>query len=64
MVNINNAAIFITFFTYGKNQLNVIDVPIKMHPTTDQDMGNKSMLVQKFHEHHPVPLTKLINFAC
>ena len=29
---------------------------IKMHPITDQDMGNKPMLVQNIHEHHLVPL--------
>ena len=51
MVNINNVAIFITFFTNGKNQLNFAHVLIKMHPTTDQNMGNKTMLVQNFDEH-------------
>ena len=57
MVNINTIAKLITFFAYGKNQLNVIHVHIKMHPTTDQDMGNKSTLVQNFHEQALVPLT-------
>ena len=56
MVNINNIAKFRTLFACGKNQLNVILVPIKMHPTTDQDMGNKSMLVQNFHGQAPVRL--------
>ena len=56
MVNINNIAKFITFFAYGKNQFNSIYVPIKMHPTTDQDMGNKSMLVHNFHGQALVPL--------
>ena len=44
MVNINNVAIFITF-------INFAHVLIKMHPTTDQNMGNKTMLVQNFDEH-------------
>ena len=56
MVNIDNNAIFITFFTYGKNQLHFDNVLLKMHPTTDQDMGNKPMLVQKLYEQHLVPL--------
>ena len=56
MVNIDNVATFITFFTYGKNQLNFVHVLIKMHPTTDQDMGNKPMLVQNLYEQHLVPL--------
>ena len=43
MVNINNVTIFIT---YSKDQLNFVHVLIKMHSTTDQDMGNKPMLVQ------------------
>ena len=47
MVNINNVAIFVTFFTDGKNQLNFAHVLIKMHPTT---MGNKPMLIQNFDE--------------
>ena len=55
MVNINNVAIFITFFTYGKNQLKFVPVVIKMHPTTDHDVGNKPMLVQNFHEQHLIP---------
>ena len=59
MININNIAKFITFFTYGKNQLNVVHVLIKMHPTTDQDMGNKSILVQNVHEQALVPLTRI-----
>ena len=50
MVNINNVAIFITSFTYDKNQLHFDYVLKKMHPTTDQDMGNKPMLVQNVHE--------------
>ena len=50
MVNITNVAIFITFFTCGKNQLNCVNVLIRMHPTTDQHMGNKPMLVQNFHK--------------
>ena len=56
MVNINYVAIFIIFFNYGKKQLDFVHVLIKMHPTTDQDMGNKPMLVQNVHEHHLVPL--------
>ena len=56
MVNIDTIAKFLTFFAYGQNQINCIHVPIKMHPTTDQDMGNKSMLVQNFHEQALVPL--------
>ena len=50
MVNINNVAIFIALFTDGKNQLNFAHVLIKMHPTTDQNMGNKPRLVQNFDE--------------
>ena len=57
MLNINNVAKFITFFTDGKNQLNFAHVLIKMHPTTDQNMGNKLILVQNFDEQPPVPLT-------
>ena len=57
MVNINNVAIFITFFTDGKNQLNFAHLLIKMHPTTDQNMGNTPMLVQNFDEQPLVPLT-------
>ena len=45
MVNINYVAIFITLFTDGKNQSNIAYVLIKMHPTSDQNMGNKPMLV-------------------
>ena len=56
MVNINNVAIFITFFTDGKTQLNCAHVLIKMHPTFDQNMGNKPMLVQNFNEQPLVPL--------
>ena len=52
MVNINNVAIFINFLTYGKNQLNFVHLLIKMHPTTDQDMGNKRILFQNSHERH------------
>ena len=59
MVNINNVAIFITVFTYDKNQLHFDYVLIKMHPTTGQDMGNKLMMVQGFREQHLVPLTPL-----
>ena len=55
MVNINYVAIFITFFTYGKNQLHFVQLLIKMYPTTDQNMGNKPMMVQNFHEQHLVP---------
>ena len=54
MVNINNIAKFITFSPMVK--INFIYVPIKMHPTTDQDMGNKSMLVQNLHGQALVPL--------
>ena len=56
MLNINNVAKFITFFTDGKNQLNFSHVLIKMLPTTDQNMGNKPMLVQNFDEQPLVPL--------
>ena len=59
MVNINNIAKFITVFDYDKTLLNAIHVPIKMHPSTDQDMGNKSVLVQNFHEQALVPLNVL-----
>ena len=55
MVNINNVAIC-TFFSDGKTQLNFAHVLIKMHPTFDQNMGNKPMLVQNFDEHPLVPL--------
>ena len=54
MVNIKNVAILITLFTCCKNQLNVVHVLIKMHPTTDQDIGNKQVLVQNFHDQHLV----------
>ena len=47
MLNINNVAKFITFFTDGKTQLNF---------ATDQNMGNKPILVQNFDEQPPVPL--------
>ena len=56
MLNINNVAKFITLFTDGKNRLNFAHVLIKMHPITDQNMGNKSTLVQNFDEHPLVPL--------
>ena len=56
MVNINNVAIFITFFTDGKLQFNCAHVLLKMHPTSDQNMGNKTMLVQNFDEQPLVPL--------
>ena len=56
MVNINNVAKFITFFTDGKNRLNIANVLIKMHPTTGQNMGNQAILVQNFDEHPLVPL--------
>ena len=57
MVNINNVAISMTFFTFFlKNQLNFVNVLIKRHPTTDQDGGNKPMLVQSFHEHYLLSL--------
>ena len=49
IVNVNNVVIFITFFTDGKNQLNIAHVLIKMHPTTDHNMGNKPMLVKNFN---------------
>ena len=57
MLNINNVAKFMTCFTDGKNQLNFAHVLIKMHSTTDQNMGNKfkPMLVQNFDEHPLVP---------
>ena len=58
MVNTNNLGIFITFFTYGKSQLNCVYVLIKMHPPTDQDMGNKLMLVQNFHQQNLVSSEK------
>ena len=45
----------------GKNQLNFVYVHIKMHPTTDHDMGNKPMLVQNFHEQHLVPWSPWIH---
>ena len=51
MLNINNVAKFITFFADGKKQLNFAHVLMKMHPTTDQNMGEKTMLVQNFDEH-------------
>ena len=44
MVSVVNVAIFITCLTYGKSQSDFVHVLIKMHPTTDQDMGNKPML--------------------
>ena len=53
MVNINNVAIFTTF----KNQLDYVHILIKMHHTSDQDMGNKAMLIQNFHEQNLVPLS-------
>ena len=53
----DSVVIFITFFTYSKNLLNFVHVLIKMHPITDQDMGNKQMSVQNFYEQHLVPLT-------
>ena len=56
MLNINNVAKLMTFFTDGKNQLNFAHVLIKMHPTYDQYMGNKPMLVQNFDKHPLVPL--------
>ena len=56
MENVNKVAIFITFFTDGKNQLNFANVLIKMHPTTDQNMGKKPMLVQNFDEQPILPL--------
>ena len=56
MLIINNVAKFATFFSDGKNQLNVAHVLIKMHPTTDQNMGNKPILVQNFDEQPLVPL--------
>ena len=46
IVYVNNVVIFITFFTDGKNQLNLAHMLIKMHPTTDHNMGNKPMLVK------------------
>ena len=67
MVRIINVAIFITFFTDDENQLNFAHVLIKMHPTTDQDMGNKPMLVQNFDEQPLVPLTSkplIIMYSC
>ena len=57
MININNVAIFITFFADGKSQLNIAHVLIKMHPNTDQNMGNIPMLVQNFNEQPLVPLS-------
>ena len=59
MVNINNVAIF---FTDGKSQLNFAHVLIKMHPTANQNMGNKPMLVQNVDEQPPVPLTTKVKF--
>ena len=41
-----------------KNQLDFVHVLIKMHPTADQNMGNKPMLVQNFDEQH------LVHAAC
>ena len=55
MENIHNLAIFITFFTDGENQSSFAHVLIKMHPTTDQNMGNKPMLFQNFDEQPLVP---------
>ena len=60
MVNINNVEIFITFFIYGKNQLNVVHMLIKIHSTTDQNMGSQPMLVRNFQEQHLVPLNVYI----
>ena len=59
MIDINNVAIFITFFTDGKNRLNFVHVLIKMHPTTDQNMGNKRMLDKNSDEQPLVPLMKM-----
>ena len=55
MININNVAIFITFFPDGKNHLNFAHVFLKMHPTTGQNMGHIPMLVQNFNEQTLVP---------
>ena len=62
MPNINNVAILTSSFTDGKSQLNFAHVLIKMHSTTDQNMGNKPMLVQNFDEQPLVPLNYIKKF--
>ena len=51
----------IALYTDGKNQLIFAHVLIKMHPTSDKNMGNKPMLVQNFDEQPLVPLNDLIS---
>ena len=58
MININNVAIFIRFFTDSKSLLNFAHLLLKMHPTTDQNMGNIPMLIKNFDEQTLV----LLNF--